>query len=73
MGKMKNDKWLRGMILGLIYTLTMIPISAAAQNAQNEGPPAYSLDQLYTLALKEAERIQLAKEELFLARLKLEQ
>ena len=55
--------------LGLFFCLSVAPLPVTAQSTQDDSIPIYSLDQLYTLALKEAERIQLAEEDLFLARL----
>lgn len=60
---------LKGIVLGLICGMLMGPLPVCAQNTQTDGAPVYSLDELYTLALKEAELIQLARENLFLARL----
>ncbi len=60
---------LRGIILGLVFGLLIGPFPAVAQSTNTDGVPVYSLDELYTLALKEAELIKLAKENLYLAKL----
>ena len=59
----------RVIILGLAIGMMVGPFSAYAQSTQTDGAPVYSLDDLYTLALNEAELIQLAKENLYLAKL----
>ena len=69
MRKKSMNIGLKGIILGLICGMLMSPLPVCAQNTQTGGEPVYSLDELYTLALKEAERIQLAKEDLYLAKL----
>jgi len=68
MQKKRSRKWLM-IILGLYCGLLMMPFQVTARNSQGDDTPIYALDTLYARALKEAERIQLAEEELFLARL----
>ncbi len=69
MRKKRSLMGFRVIILGLAIGMMVGPFSAYAQSTQTDGAPVYSLDDLYTLALNEAELIQLAKENLYLAKL----
>ena len=69
MRKKSMNIGLKWVMLGLICGMLIGPLPAYAQNTQTDGVPVYSLDELYALALKEAELIQLARENLFLAEL----
>lgn len=57
------------LLLGLFCGLLIPPFATAAQSTQGNDVPLYTLDQLFTLALKEAELIQLARENLYIAEL----